>query len=87
MKYNRIRVDNVDYQQISRPKAERLYEKGESIYLLPCNANPNSAWISLCEIKGGDEELPVKFKAIVNGFEYYNCNKELGKYAVFFIKI
>lgn len=72
------------YTQVTRPKAERLYNEGTTIYLLPCDANPfYDVWKNMCSLSlsaSGD------FKNAVNAFEYYNCNNEMGKYACFFIK-
>lgn len=71
------------YTQVTRMKAERLYNEGNVIYMLPCNTNPYSIWMDLCAV-----ELSVSgdFAKAVNAFEYYNCNNEAGRYACFFIK-
>lgn len=82
MKYGQIRVRGEAFQQVNKTKAERLFNEGTEIFLLPCNANPNSVWISLCPVKKDDES----FNSVVNGYKYYNCNRELGLYVVYFIK-
>lgn len=83
MKYGNIRVDGEEFTQINKTKAAKLFASGKKIYLLPCNANPRSPWAGLYEIV---DEGDYDFNNIVNHFEYYNCNGEMGKYAVFFIK-
>lgn len=82
MKYGQIRVRGEAFQQVNKTKAERLFNCGVEVFLLPCNANPNSVWISLCPVKKEDES----FNSVVNGYRYYNCNRELGLYVVYFIK-
>lgn len=84
MKYGQIRIGNKAFQQVNKTKAERLFNEGRGIFLLSCNANPRSCWVSLLRIS--QKELDDDFKNIVNHFEYYNCNRTMGKYAVYFIK-
>lgn len=83
MKYGQITVSGTTFQQVNKTKAGRFFYEGKSVFLLPCNANPNSPWAGMYEIV---DEGDYDFNNIVNHFEYYNCNGEMGKYAVFFIK-
>lgn len=90
MKYGQIRIGNEAFQQVNKTKAERLFNEGMEVFLLPCNANPNSVWISLCPVKKDDKSfysVVESFNSVVNGYRYYNCNRKLGLYVVYFIKI
>lgn len=42
-------LDNV-MVQINKLKAERLFNAGKTVYLLPCLCSPNSYRVSLCPI-------------------------------------
>ena len=85
--------------KINKIKAERLYNEGSTIYLVPCKVYPdfNSPWvkpfpIDLKKVKTEYEgypdliELHGNFKSRINNFEYYNCNSELGNYTHFYIE-
>lgn len=72
------------YIRINKAKAKQLYcnSKEIPIYILPCKANPASMWITPTRITS----RVVPFDVMVNNYEYYNCNPELGSYAAFYIK-
>ena len=69
--------------RVSKLKAKRLFQEGVTIYLYPCRAQASSIWLSPLRINA---EYSPSFDAIVNHYEYYNCNNELGRYAKFFIE-
>ena len=69
--------------RVSKLKAKRLFQEGVTIYLYPCMANPSSIWLSP---PGINAEYDSSFDTIVNHYEYYNCNNELGRYAKFFVE-
>lgn len=83
------------YERISKAKARKQFLQGETIYLLPCNARLDSAWISAFPVskkqterfatdKTGTENY---FHNTVDSFEYYNCNHvQTGKYAAFYVE-
>lgn len=68
--------------KINKTKARNLYDSGEKIYLLPCKVSLNSVWVKpICVSKHSG----LEFDKAVNEFEYYNCNKELGTYASYYV--
>lgn len=81
----------VSYKRISKPIARKMYNHGITIFLLPCKVRDdavegNNPWIVPTKISlfiGEQEEN--KFDSLVNIFEYYNCNAELGYYTHFFV--
>lgn len=82
------------YKQVQKRTAKRLFDERKTIYVISCNANPNSQWIngfyelSLELLEQKDDyikEYDSDFQKHVNTYEYYNCNSELGKYAHFYI--
>lgn len=72
-------------KQINKTQARKLYEAGETVYLLPCFCNIDGVWMSLCPI---NKEHAVwygqTFDDDVWSFTNYNCCAELGKYPIFF---
>ena len=77
-------LDNV-MVKINKLKAERLFNAGKTVYLLPCLCRPDSYGVSLCPINI-EHCYDNSFKNIVNDFTYYSCCNELGRYPVFFIR-
>ena len=75
------------YKRIRKDVARKLFKEGKTIYLTPSNmvATDSGLWIKPYPINnraGQDQD----FDDIVNNFEYYNCNYELGYYTNFWIK-
>lgn len=74
-------------KRINKKQARNLYNKGVTIYLIPCNALFGSMWLTLwsCQIK--KETDPERtFDQHVNEFEYYNCDYERGYYSHYYVK-
>ena len=69
------------YRQIRKDTARKLFAAGKEIALLQCNASPFSHWNTFFIMNPSE----VNFDSCVNSYEWYNCNKDLGKYANFFI--
>lgn len=74
------------YKKIRKNTARKLFNEGKEIFLIPCKAKL-SMWIDFYKIQidryfSADRD----FDKIVNFFEYYNCNPEMGAYAHFYIK-
>ena len=64
-----------------------LNGEGENIVMYACKMRVPNVWTNGCAMNPYDEPLTVEtFNNIVNSFEYYNCNNEVGKYASFYIK-
>lgn len=82
--YNGIKL-----KRISKNKVDKLLKtkKTITIYTLPCHANYKSPWIDgFFEV---EKNQYCDYYDCVNQLaeiKYYNCNKDLGKYLVFFIK-
>ena len=74
--------------KIDKRKARNLYNRGISIYLLPCKVRLNNAWYTPHEININDYPYESdSFDKHVNAYEYYNCQyNELGYYASYYIK-
>lgn len=81
------KIETGIYTRISKRTAKKMYNDGKSVYIVPCKvyANDNNYWIKPYEIKINKDIDP--FDRIVNSFEYYNCNHELGYYTAFYIKM
>lgn len=70
--------------RINKKKARNLFNKGEIIHLLPCKLNINNYWFPACAISLTSD---IKsFDGIVNEYEYYNCNYEMGYYCAYYVK-
>ena len=78
---NRMRANG--FIRISRRMAEKFYNKGKPVLLCPNKLMPGGMWGSGIEIVK-NEMIP--FSDFVNAFEYYNCNKEVGNKALFWVR-
>ena len=75
-------------KQINKTQAKKVYEAGETVYLLPCFCNIDGIWMSLCPInKANAVWWGDSFESDVLSFTYYNCCAELGKYPIFFKEV
>lgn len=72
-----------NWQRVSKPMAKQLYEEGNEVYMLPCNIRPEGMWFQ--PVLMPMEEL--SFDKIVNAFRWYNCNKAMGYYPAFYIRV
>ena len=72
------------YTRIRKDVARRLFDQGRIIYLMPSKIVPSDSdpWIKPYPINNRAGE---NFDDIVNRYEYYNCNYELGYYTNFWI--
>ena len=86
MKYSNqyITINNKQVKQVNKTTAKKLYDSGIKIYLHPCNMMLNNCWMSPMPL---DNTSGERFKTVVNGYEYYNCNNELGSYCNFFTEV
>lgn len=62
----------------NKQQARKLHREGNTIILTPSNMSPDSF------IKA-TLTPDMEFDKFLNEFEYYNCNKETGNYAHFYI--
>src|SRR5690606_35163506 len=72
------------YTRIRKNVARKLFNEGKIIYLTPSNimATDSSPWIKPYPI---NNRAGQNFDDIVNQYEFYNCNYELGYYTNFWI--
>lgn len=76
--------EQITIKQIQKRTAKKLFDAGEDIYIQTCNFRPFDVWSSCAVINNKEDDA---FSAIVNNFEYYNCNSETGYYTTFYKKI
>ena len=77
-------LDNGKYTRVRKDVARRLFKEGKTIYLTPSNiaASDSNIWVKPYPVSNRSEE---NFDNVVNSFEYYNCNREMGYYTNFWI--
>lgn len=73
------------FVKINKTKARKLFNEGKEIHLLPCKVCFGTMWLGEGSAIS-NKRLISSFDAIVNEYEFYNCNNELGKYAAYYIK-
>lgn len=72
-------------KQINKTQARKLYEAGETVYLLPCLCNVDGVRVTPYPIdKAHAVWWNETFDGDVLSFTNYNCCAELGKYPIFF---
>lgn len=74
-------------QQVQKRTARKLFQEGETIYLLPCNMRFDSVWQSPLAISNDvSRSLGYTFDQLCNNYEHYNCDSERGRYVRFYVK-
>lgn len=75
------------YWRLDKRDARKYYNCGHAIYLVPVKMrfDPNYPF-SMAIIISLEKRNGRDFDAIINEYEYYNCNSETGYKAKFFIK-
>ena len=78
------------FKKVNKTQARKLYNNNKNVYIVPCKVYPNYNNVWTQPIKLNKEEYIDKnyendFDKIINNFEFYNCNTELGKYTSFYI--
>ena len=89
---NQIELEG--WVRISKQKARKLYDEGQTIRLCPVKAHPCNKYYPMSfDMNKADKfdveplEWELKFDSRVNNFEYYNCQyNELGKYSAFYVR-
>lgn len=72
-------------KKIRKDVARKLYNRGDSVYLLPCKVRLDNEWMRPFKINKESADNR-DFEVIVNTFNYYNCNSELGMRPSFYIE-
>lgn len=70
------------YKRVDKRVARKLFDAGGVVYLAPCKANPSPDWVGLIDIR----KESAAFDTVINEFEYYNCNFEMGKRAAYYVE-
>lgn len=69
-------------KKINKAAARKLYNTGGSFWIVACNLRPQ------CGILVGSSSFEkladIPFDTMVNSFEYYNCDNDVGRYAAFY---
>lgn len=65
-------------KKLDKRVARRKFIEGETIRLVPSNCAYFMLYIEISKSSGRS------FDQLVNEFEYYNCNTEMGKYTHFY---
>jgi len=74
------------YEQISKVRAEKLYEQGKEIVLCPCKMKPfteEHAEHRFCKEQFPNDSFYYHFYGVI----YYNCNSKNGYYPTFYCKL
>lgn len=87
---NRTLTDNkgISWTRVSKRRARSTYEGGSDVIITPANIAPFNPWRTHARIsKRKQWGCNVTFDAIVNEYEYYNCNSnEVGRYPAYYIR-
>ena len=76
------------YKRITKSCARELFNQGKLLCIAPVNANMyyNSCILyTFINKYDYDTNGILDFDKVVNEYEYYNCNSELGRYTKFFV--
>lgn len=68
--------------KINKTKARKLFEQGKTIGLIPCKVSIECVYICMIYVR---KDIDKNFDDVVNRFEYYNCNNQVGRYASYYI--
>ena len=71
--------------KIRKNTARKLFNEGHELIIIPCNCSPNGFWVKgfrICKTNLENSD----FDRLINEFEYYNCNSELGRYTHYYIE-
>ena len=76
-------------EKINKSKARKLYNSGKTIAVLPSKMPVNNVWMNpMFMTKENIESNPhfdgSNFDQIINSYEYYNCNNQLGKVCAYY---
>jgi len=86
-----LRLNDLQYTQVNKTTARKLYEAKQPILLHSSNMAFNNPWQSPFPYDKDHYDTTTfndkVFDNIVNSFEYYNCDSERGLYTHFFQQI
>lgn len=70
--------------KVSKSAARKAFNDGKYVHIVPSKANPQSVLFRDCMIVISKLRTP-DFDLIVQRFQYYNCNNQLGKRVAYYI--
>ena len=74
------------FVRVTKIKARKIYNDGNTVYLIPDMMRLDNAWQSPCSISKKDNGGDREFDARVNEFVYYNCDRVRGHGVKYFVK-
>ena len=81
-----LKIETADYIRIQRRTAQRLFEAGHTVYMVPHRMNPESPWACPAGFQRSAEG-GRGWAAAVAAFTWYNCNdRQTGLYPAFYIR-
>ena len=80
---NAIRTKS--YARITIHKARKLYDRGETVWALPCKMNPENMYMHPFPVSAMCNS--VMFDAILNAIKRNNCSAELGRYLSYYVSV
>ena len=74
-------------KRINKRVARKLFNEGKEFWIVPRLQDPLH-WGNLINFKGTANYYDgyTSFDALVNAFEYYNCDNERGTYSAFYME-
>jgi len=63
---------------INFAKAQKIYNKGETVYVAPSNMDPDNPWGETSALNKSDVGYGIKLSDRVKHWEYYHGDPELG---------
>lgn len=80
------------FKRINKTEARNRAKRGESIGVCACNTDPFSHYWNMCAWFHPEEEKQAfdgynDFDKFVNAYEYYNCSRETGYYASYYVAV
>lgn len=75
-------------KRINKRVARKLFDEGKEFWIVPRLQDPLH-WGNLINFKGASNYYDdyTSFDALVNAFEYYNCDNERGTYSAFYMDV
>ena len=74
------------FVRVNKIKARKVYNDGNTVYLISDMMRLDNAWQSPCPISKKDNGGDREFDARVNEFRYYNCDNERGRGVKYFVE-
>ena len=77
----KLNEEGLNLVKITKPTAQKLFNAGETVYLLPNKVRLGNEWILPFAINDSEG---ITFDKHINSYAYYNCNKETGTVVAFY---